>query len=47
MNPAAANVVLNTIVAEAMDEMCNQMEGDLKAKPIHRPSKLGIRENKS
>ena len=32
MNPAASNVVLNTIVAEAMDEMANQLEADLKAK---------------
>lgn len=32
MNPAAANVVLNTIVAEAMDEMCAQIEADVKAK---------------
>ncbi len=32
MNPAAANVVLNTIVAEAIDEMATQLENDLKAK---------------
>jgi glutamine synthetase len=32
MNPAGANVVLNTIVAEALDEMCTQLEADLKAK---------------
>ncbi|MBF0485798.1 MAG: glutamine synthetase III [Candidatus Omnitrophica bacterium] len=32
MSPAAANVVLNTIVAEAIDEMCTQLEADLKAK---------------
>ena len=32
MNPAASNVVLNTIVAEAIDEMCTQLEADVKAK---------------
>ncbi|MFH0754622.1 MAG: glutamine synthetase III [Candidatus Omnitrophota bacterium] len=32
MNPAASNVVLNTIVAEAMDEMCTQLEADAKDK---------------
>ncbi len=32
MSPAAANVVLNTIVAEAMDEMSTQIEKDLAAK---------------
>jgi len=32
MSPAAANVVLNTIVAEAFDEMAAQLEADLKAK---------------
>jgi glutamine synthetase len=32
MSPAAANVVLNTIVAEAVDQMCTQLEADQKAK---------------
>ena len=32
MSPSAANIVLNTIVAEAIDEMCNQLEADLAAK---------------
>ncbi|MBF0122717.1 MAG: glutamine synthetase III [Candidatus Omnitrophica bacterium] len=32
MNPAGANVVLNTIVAEALDQMCAQLEADMKAK---------------
>ncbi len=32
MNPAAANVVLNTIVAEAIDELSTQLEADVKAK---------------
>ncbi|MBF0595710.1 MAG: glutamine synthetase III [Candidatus Omnitrophica bacterium] len=32
MNPAAANVVLNTIVAEAIDELATQLEADVKAK---------------
>jgi len=32
MSPAAANVVLNVIVAEAIDEMATQLEKDLKAK---------------
>lgn len=32
MNPSAANVVLNTIVAEAIDEMVNSLEADVKAK---------------
>ncbi|MBF0330357.1 MAG: glutamine synthetase III [Candidatus Omnitrophica bacterium] len=32
MNPAASNVVLNTIVAEAIDEMCTVLEADVKAK---------------
>jgi glutamine synthetase len=31
MNPAASNVVLNTIVAEAVDQMCTQLEADVKA----------------
>ncbi|MBF0618800.1 MAG: glutamine synthetase III [Candidatus Omnitrophica bacterium] len=32
MNPSAANVVLNTIVAEAIDAMATQLEADVKAK---------------
>jgi glutamine synthetase len=32
MNPAGANVVLNTIVAQAIDEMTTQLEADVKAK---------------
>jgi glutamine synthetase len=30
--PAGANVALNTIVAQALDEMCTQLEADIKAK---------------
>ncbi|MBF0386969.1 MAG: glutamine synthetase III [Candidatus Omnitrophica bacterium] len=32
MSPSGANVALNTIVAAAMDEMCTQIESDVKAK---------------
>lgn len=32
MSTAGANVALNTIVAEAIDEMCAQLESDIKAK---------------
>jgi glutamine synthetase len=32
MSPSGANVALNTIVAEAFDQMCSQLEADLKAK---------------
>ncbi|MBI3601915.1 MAG: glutamine synthetase III [Candidatus Omnitrophica bacterium] len=31
MNPSAANMVLNTIVAQAISEICNQLEADKKA----------------
>ncbi len=31
MNPSAANLVLNTIVAQAISEICNQLEADKKA----------------
>jgi glutamine synthetase len=31
MNPSAANMVLNTIVAEAMSNICDQLEADKKA----------------
>jgi glutamine synthetase len=42
MNPAASNVVLNTIVAEAVDEMCNQLEADVKAKKDFNKSLQGV-----
>lgn len=32
MNPSGTNMVLNTIVAEAIDQMCTELEGKLKAK---------------
>ncbi len=31
MNPSAANMVLNTIVAEALSDICDQLEADKKA----------------
>ncbi len=42
MNPAASNVVLNTIVAEAIDEMCTQIESDMKAKKDFNKSLQGV-----
>jgi len=32
MSPSGANIILNTIVAEALDDICNQLEADVKAK---------------
>ena len=31
MNPSAANMILNTIVAEAVSDICDQLEADKKA----------------